>query len=118
MTPDEIIARYPQFASVDVTVIQTAIDDADPFFNVCRWRNFYEQGLAAFVAHNLTLAAGPVDTGDGSQTARVSKSIGEVSVSYSSGMVDKYAADPFMRTVYGQKYKYLARLVGMGAVAV
>lgn len=118
ITPQTIIDRFPQFATVDITFIQTFIDDADPFFSLCRWGNFYEQGVSNFVAHNLTLALATADSGDGSQTARISKQIGDVSVTYSAAMIDRYAKDPFARTTYGQKYRYLARLVGMGAVAV
>lgn len=121
MTPDTFISRFPAFADIDITVIQTAIDDADPFFNTCRWCNLYEQGLANFVAHNLTMDRAMLD---GTQSAfsdqgdYSSKSVGEVSVSIDAGLIAKYAKDPFMRTLYGQRYLYLRRLVGSGAVAV
>lgn len=118
MNPDQFKERYPQFKDMDITEIQRVIDDADPHFNKCRWGNFYEQGLAAWVAHEITVSQGPIDTGDGSLTARTSKTIGEVSVTYGETALARSAKNPYMRTVYGQKYLYLARLVGMGAVAV
>lgn len=121
MNPASFISRFPQFASVDPTDIQTIIDDADPYFNKCRWCNHYERGLGYFIAHNLlvqqSLADGtmPVLAANGSYTQ---KKVGEVSVSTGSDTINKIMDNPFMSTVYGQQYLYLARLVGMGAIAV
>lgn len=121
MSPDSFKDRFPAFAATDITVIQAAIDDADPFFDRCRWCNLYEQGLGNFVAHNLTmdaaLQAGTLSA-ISTEADYTSKSVGEVSVSKDAGLISKYANDPFMRTIYGQRYLYFRRIVGSGAVAV
>jgi len=118
MTPTEFKARYPEFASTADAVVAAVIADADPFFDVTRWGDFYAQGLAAFTAHELTIAAAAA-LGDASalDAAAISqKRVGDVSVSYSVTMMQAGVDDPYQRTRYGQRYASLRDMVGMGAV--
>ena len=43
---------------------------------------------------------------------------GDVQVTKDAGLLAKQADNPFYRTLYGQKYLYLRRQVGMGALSV
>lgn len=119
MTPADIKARYPEMASFTDPQIQIVITDAVPWFDVDRWGGFYEQGVAAFVAHTLTVdkrtAAGGGNAASGPQSQ---KSVGDVSVSYAVPQFTKPTDAFWATTGYGQRYLQLRRLVGLGALAV
>lgn len=124
MTPTSFKTRFPQFAAEDDDRIQFFIDDADPFFDVCRWGGFYEVGIANFVAHELVVAnadaaaaaAGGASAGMSNNTT--TKKVDMVQVTRDATLLQAEANDPYMRTVYGQRYVELRDQVGMGAVAV
>lgn len=44
--------------------------------------------------------------------------VGDVQVTKDAGLLAKQAENPFYRTLYGQKYLYLRRQVGAGALSV
>lgn len=121
MTPAEFKARLPEFSTVSDEVIQDAIDEAAPFFNVGRWSELYPRGLRYFVAHILTLdaenaakhtaAPSASDAGD-----NVGKKVGDVSVTKGESLVRLQMKDSFMRTKYGQLYAELRDMVGIGGV--
>jgi hypothetical protein len=119
MTPAEFKTRFPEFTSETDQRVQLFIDDAASFFDVERWDDLYEVGVAYFVAHELaqanaaTAAGGQAGAGDDLTTK-----VGDVSVTRDTTLLNKQANDPFMKTAYGQKYKSYARLVGTGGVAV
>lgn len=120
MTPTYFKTIYPEFATVADERVQIFIDGADGYFDQGRWDSFYTQGLGALVAHDLALAtpelklAGIVGASDG----KTSKKVGPVQVTYAAELVVAAASNPYMRSVYGQKYLELRRLVGGGAIAV
>ena len=123
MTPAEFKVLFPQFVAEDEDRIQVFLDLAVPYFNEDRWGAFYTEGLANLVAHSIVtanaeqaaFAAAPnqLQAGDVS-----SKSVGSVSVGRDGTLLNKQAADPFLRTTYGQRYAYLRRKAGMGGIAV
>lgn len=118
-TVAEIKARYPALASIPDPTVQIAIDDAACMFNEARWGCLYAQGLAAYVAHQLTVeqraAAGGSAAAAGPMTA---KRVGEVQYSYAAGQFTKATDAFYATTAYGQKYLQLRRLAGIGAAAV
>ena len=121
MTPTEFKTIFPAFEGEAEPRVQYALDSAAPFFDVARWDDLYLQGLANYAAHTLTMTAvSAVAVGGvaGVSDVAIMKKVGDVSVSKSEIMLDKQAKNPFLRTLYGQEYQRLARLVGMGAVAV
>lgn len=121
MTPAEFKIIFPTFDGEDNARVQYALDSAAPFFDVARWDDLYTQGLANYAAHTLTMTVvAAVSVGGVAAVSDVAtvKKVGDVSVSKSEIMLDKQAKNPFLRTLYGQEYQRLARLVGMGAVAV
>lgn len=121
MTPAEFKIIFPAFEGEADARVQYALDSAAPFFDVARWDDLYLQGLANYAAHTLTMSAVTASKVGGvagvSDTATMKK-VGDVTVSRSEAMLEKQSKNPLYRTHYGQEYLRLARLVGMGAVAV
>ena len=121
MTPAEFLADpdFSAFVTEDPDTIAKWMVKAAPFFDVSRWGAFYSEGLGNWVAHRIIMsnlrATRPTNQLDAGDTA--SKSVGSVSKSYDSLLINAQAKDPYMRTSYGQEYCRLRRLVGMGGFA-
>lgn len=121
MTPAEFKIIFPMFEGEADARVQYALDSAAPFFDVARWDDLHPQGLANYAAHTLTMTAvAAVRVGGvaGVSDTTNMKKVGDVSIGRSDAMLEKQAKNPLYRTLYGQEYLRLARLVGMGAVAV
>lgn len=121
MTPTEFKTRFPEFASETDERVQMFIDDADPLFDVERWGDLYAVGVAYLVAHEMALAN--AQTAQGGSVAAMNNDdlttkVGDVQVTKDTSLLNKQAENPYMRTMYGQKYLYYRKLVGIGAVAV
>ena len=122
MTASEFKAFWPfgEFASVSNTVIDNVLAKAIPYFDVTVWGDLYTEGLANFVAHFVVLYQSQALKSLTQESAGdvVARAIsGAVSMSRDPVMMRIAARDPFMRTTYGQQYRNLADLVGMGGVA-
>lgn len=121
MTPAEFKLIFPTFEGEADVRVQYALDSAAPFLDASRWDDLYTQGLANYAAHTLTMTAVAAVAVSGvvgvSDTANMKK-VGDVSIGRSDALLEKQAKNPLYRTLYGQEYLRLARLVGMGAVAV
>lgn len=121
MTPAEFKTRFPEFASETDQRVQLFIDDAEPLFDEERWGDLYQAGVAYFVAHELTMAnLQTAQGGSAKATANdtLSKKVGEVQTAKDASLLNKQADNPYLRTLYGQKYLAYRRIVGMGAAAV
>lgn len=120
MTPTEFKTRFPEFTSETDTRVQLFITDADPFFDVERWDTLYSVGVANYVAHKLAVANAQTSGGTGGALAdtSVNKKVGDLQIQKSEAALLKKMDDPFMATTYGQEYRRLQRLVGMGALSV
>lgn len=108
---------YPAFATVQNDVITRHIADAAPRFDVSRWEDLYDQGLAAYVAHTIAIE-------QAEQAAGVSLSVDAISygapggqITRSTMAVERAVLNEYSRTPYGRRYQRLQRLVGMGAIA-
>ena len=121
MTPSEFKARFPdgEFNSLTTEYIQKFLDMSAVHLNETRWGDFYSEGLACHVAHSIVMSkaqaakALAVDAGDVAE-----KHVGPVGQSRDGQLLGSQAKDPLMRTLYGQRYCYLRRLVGMGGAVV
>lgn len=90
-----------------------------------RWGDWYGLGLYLYVAHNLILAGQAAkiaarggDPGGAAIGILSNKSVGDVSLGYSTdGLLDKEAG-VWNRTVYGQRYYELRQQVGMGPLQI
>ncbi len=117
MTPAVFRTVIPALSGETDATINAVLALSTPWFNLDRWGAFLTEGLANWVAHNIvtgrhTNAAGMLTAGDATD-----KQVGSVRVSRGETLLKAQIEDPFMRTVYGQRYRYLARLAGMGGIA-
>lgn len=121
MTPAEFKTRFPEFASEADPRVQLFIDDADPLFDQECWGDLYPVGLANLVAHEMTMANAQTAQG-GSVMAMtnddLTTKVGDVQVTKDTGLLNKQAENPYMRTLYGQKYLSYRKIVSLGAVSV
>lgn len=115
MTPAEFKAVFPEFTSTSDEAVQLRIDMSEPYFNAARWGSFLSEGVSNFVAHQLALSAQNQATG-GISSDTTKKKVGDVEVMSSELMLQRKAENPFLRTIYGQRYLYLLKLVGLGAL--
>ena len=120
MTPTEFKTRFPEFTSETDARVQLFITDADPFFDVERWDTLYSVGVANYVAHKLAVANAQASAEANGSLAdtNVNKKVGDLQIQKSEAALLKKMDDPFMATIYGQEYRRLQRLVGMGALSV
>ena len=121
MTPSEFKTQFPEFASESDARVQLFIDRAAPYFDVDRWGALYPDGVAYYVAHELTLANAQTAQGGGVQAMtndNLTKKVGDVQVTKDTGLLNKQADNPFYRTLYGQKYLFLRKQAGVGALSV
>ncbi len=119
VTPATFKLRFPSFAGLTDARVQMFIDDADPAFNVCRWGGYYDLGLANYVAHELTMAAA-LEAGPKAALldATIAKKVDVMSITFDAILKGKVVENPYLATVYGQKYLYYRDLISPGALAV
>ena len=121
MTPSDFKNQFPEFASETDARVQLFIDKAAPHFDFDRWDDFYQDGVANWVAHNLAMANAQTAQGGAVQAMtndNLVKKVGDVQVTKDTELLNKQTDTPFYRTLYGQQYLYLRRMVGRGAFSV
>jgi len=120
VTPADFMSAFPAFRDEQVPTIQRHLDAAAPFFDVDRWGAFYARGLGYFVAHSMVVekAAGESKNETTTKGDVVSEEVGGMVWSRSADMLKAASRDPFLRTTYGQEYRRIARLVGLGGAVV
>lgn len=118
MTPSEFKALFPEFKNQPDAVVQAQLTRADNYISENIWAEWYSEGVGFFVAHQLAISCQRASTKGSDSGDATSKSVGDVSVTKSGEMQKAKMENPFLRTTYGQEYYRLARLVGIGAVAV
>lgn len=117
-TASDVKQRYPELIGISDSTVNLAIADAVPFFDEARWESFFAQGFCAFVAHQLRANERAAAGGGTASGPVVSKTVGDVSVSYQAGAALRTGDAYYAATPYGQRYLQLRRIVGLGAVAV
>lgn len=119
MTPTEFIQLFPQFTSLTAKV-PAALAEAALFVGEA-WEERAPLGLGNYAAHKLVwdavTANEPITAFDADVRA-ISKTVGRASLSRSAELIRIAWEDSFNYTKYGRRYLELARLAGMGAVAV
>ena len=125
-------AIMPAFSS-DVLpdeVLQHYIDMANGVIREARWHSLWKEGMRLYIAHFATLYLGV--PGAGASAGRIvesgktigaitSKTVGPISVGYSSGQeatqdLEGYGA--FKLTTYGTQFATMARMVGKGGMYI
>jgi hypothetical protein len=115
VTPSEFKAAFPAFTNTPDPTVQRHITAAAPYFDVDRWGDFYSDGIGNFVAHKIAMEnAAAANVGAGDATL---KHVGSVIVQRDGKNVGMQMRDPWLRTIYGQEYRRLSRLIGMGGAA-
>lgn len=119
MTPATFKTRFPEFASETDPRIQFFIDDAAPFFDVERWDDLYEIGIAYFVAHELSLSNARIAAGGAAAADdETSVTAGDLSYTRSAMLVAAQSENEYLKTAYGQKYLKFSKRIGKGGVAL
>ena len=120
MTPADFATLCPLMAEEDQPSVQRYIDSAVPHFDIERWGAFYAEGLAYYVAHQITVQR-ELEHSRGDTATRgdvISQTVGGVATTRDATLLAKQMADPFQRTTYGQHYRWLAKKVGRGLLVV
>lgn len=118
MTPELFKIKFPEFAGELDQRIQSVIDDSEPYFDHCKWGYFYESGVGYWVAHQITIANNRATTASNLADGITSSAVGDVSYSKDSKFLNESSKDPYLLTSYGQEYRKLSKVVGLGAVSV
>lgn len=109
-------AQFPEFSAIPDASVVFWLALAVPFFDPCRWDDLLQLGVLYWVAHQITLAsanaAQPLTDDTTMQKA------GPVTYSRDPKLVNAEADDPYLRTTYGQQYRYYMKFVGAGAIAL
>lgn len=121
VTPTTFKARYTEFSSESDARVQVYIDDAELELSEDVWGDFYDRGLSALTAHLLAIAnrnAASSGTGVSLGGSLTGRSVGSVSVSFGASASSGSSEDYYLSTAYGAEYWRLAKIVGMGIIAV
>lgn len=112
---EDFLIRYPEFKNAPSDRLKLLLGDAMDQISKKYWRQFYEQGVYALLAHKLFIGYGKDGNGTGNAKPNqeiTSKSAGEISLSYGSvrsGFEGKFGSYP--STTYGQRYLELSALI-------
>ncbi len=121
LTPADFKIRYPEFDSIPDARVQFMLDDAVLEVSEARWDTLYEKGSMLLAAHLLQLDLNRQETEDDDSSEEgnlASKSIGDVSYSFTKAASESTSDDWYLQTSYGTEYLRLKKRVGMGVVAV
>lgn len=133
VTQQEFLSMYPQFADppVPAAFLSMILERANDSIQEARWHKSRRFAVCLYVAHHCTLylktavdseTVDPaVIAGKGeSKGAVMSKSVGQISVSYGTteGSSDLAGFGSLKDTVYGQQLASLARMVGAGMMVI
>lgn len=124
-------ARYPQFAKVSDELIQDYISLCNSMLSYEMYGDSWKMAMALAIAHYLTMdlmtredSADPsvqsiVAKAKGAIGMLTSKSVGDVSASYSTEYLQSLTSwGTWNLTIYGQQFATLAKLVGKAGMYV
>lgn len=123
MTAADFKAAMPAFSSTDDPTIDRWLASADEegVVDQARWGGTYNRGLANWVAYQIKHEQRLMDAASSGGSAAglaVEKQVGSVRVKYSEKAAEAALANPFYENEYGIEYDRLAKMAGLGAVAV
>ncbi len=121
LTPVDFKIRFSEFEEIDDTRIQFWLDDSALEVGSGAWGDLFEKGSMLLAAHLLQLdinRQGSEDDDSSEEGNIASKSIGDVSYSFTKATADNTSDDWYLQTSYGSEYLRLKKRVGMGMVAV
>lgn len=112
---DGFKAQFPEFADVDDTAVQVALDQAGQFVD-SSWGDSQTAGQMYLAAHFMVLGQQPDDTGVGRVVT--SESIGRISVSYATQSAAGAAGGQLGSTTYGLIFNNMLTQQGSGIAIV
>ena len=133
VTVEDFRVRYPEFASNGDAQVQVALDDALPWNGWPAWGSSYTKGVCTLAAHFLALSNQRLAGKSPDGTPRPATGIYSYPTMKRAGvLVTQYGAsgsgssaggsgktpDALALTSYGQEWYAMARIKGMGAVAL
>jgi hypothetical protein len=124
MTPAQFLAIFPEFTSVNTTIITFWLSVSANLVNVTRWGALADQGTALLTAHYLTLATAESASATAGtalgQTKGVvtSNAVDGVSVSRDAASVTITGAGMYNASQYGIQWVQLSRRMGAGGMQI
>lgn len=110
-----LLRRYPQFATCTPEALALACEDAAMLVEDEIWTVWAERGRSNLAAHYLTLFA--ISTSASPQSPVMSKQVGDVSVSFATGISTWGSNVDLASTKFGQEYLRLRKFIGFpGAI--
>lgn len=110
ITAADFKVRFPEFVSISDTTITTMIGRAELRLNENLWGTWYDEGLYYLSAHFLGRTFTSVQTGAAGPIA--SKSVGDVSISFTNPTPTDAGEAFFLSTTYGAEFWSMAAIVG------
>jgi uncharacterized protein DUF4054 len=108
-------AMFPDFAAVDDTLVQIALDSAGQFVGT-NWEESQVPATMFLAAHFLSLSSAA--TGDTSGMAITSESLGRISLSYANASASGTATDTLAQTKYGNTFANMLTAQGFGIAVI
>ena len=118
VTATTIKARFPEFDSQADARIEIFIEDAKLELSESKWGDRYDKGISYLTAHLLSIALKTEKGSVGSVGPIASRSIGDVSISFSNKTSESQIEAYYNSTPYGQEFWNMLQFVGLGAVAI
>lgn len=112
---------FPEFdSSATDAQVERAIQEAETEVSATSWGGLYDRGVLYLSAHILKIRLA-IESGDENLQSLLPlsvKTIGDVSYSLGSYLVNSTKALNFNLTPYGQEYFRLRKLVSRGGIAI
>jgi hypothetical protein len=121
--PPTFRSHFPEFSDETTypdTQVQFNLDISSASLNANRWGSMLQAGVELFTAHMLALsryaAVGAAGGGVPGMASgpKSSKSVSKVSVGYDVNITAVEGGGPWNYTIYGQRFFWLLRLIGIG----
>lgn len=122
MTPADFRIQFPELSTTTDDVINYWVGKSSAIFNMALWGLSYDAGLSNWVAHKIATSAkysydkDLIDPADGLNI--MMPRVGMAQNINTRDLVLEQAKDPYLGTIYGQEYRRLSRLVGIGAMSI
>lgn len=126
--PPTFRSHFPEFGDTTAypdTQVQFYLDISSASLDPNQWGTLLQPGVELMTAHMLALSAyamrgsGAPGSVPGAAGGLVSsKSVSKVSVSYDVSVTAMEGAGPWNYTIYGQRFFWLMRMVGIGGYEV
>ena len=125
--PPTFRSHFPEFADTERwpdTQVQFYLDISSASLSPYRWGTMLQAGVELMTAHMLALSSYAMGGGAAGGTPGIAsglantKSVSKVSVGYDFSTTAVEGGGPWNYTIYGQRFWWLMRIVGIGGYEV